>query len=225
MSKIIYKVKETWACNNIYANQVVVTVVCTLTHSFCADHNSLENDTQSLSALTATLPKLQSLQVLDLSFNRLTFCPPAIAKLTTLTCLNLSRNRLESLSDQPHTRSLARLVRLQVHVTPLIQASSHQSQLPYALLCNDKVLNLSGNALKCIHPGVLRSMTSLADLDLESNRMLQLGGLFAPAHAQSLKRWASDLHGSAVVVSNSKSSSCSAGSAPSPLTTSAQLHP
>ena len=86
---------------------------------FYADHNSLENDTQALLAVTINLPQLPSLRRLDLSFNRLSFCPPAVSQLTGLTHLDLAYNRLETIPDQPACHSLAALVGLQVPLNVL----------------------------------------------------------------------------------------------------------
>ncbi len=121
---------------------------------------------KNLTEIPPEIPQLTSLQVLNLSFNRIRGIPEALAQLTSLQVLNLSFNQISEIPE-----ALAQLTSLQ----ELNLSINRIRGIPEALaqLTSLQVLNLNNNQIREI-PEALAHLTSLQGLFLDNNQIREI---------------------------------------------------
>ncbi|MEM7182644.1 MAG: leucine-rich repeat domain-containing protein, partial [Spirochaetota bacterium] len=119
-----------------------------------------------LSAVPASLVKLQQLETLNLTNNKITIIPSWICQLTSLSELNLSNNQVKTLPDS--IDKLQELENLQISNNSLYQ-------LPAALgkLQNLETLNLANNRLQLL-PNSITKLENLRNVNISYNLLYSL---------------------------------------------------
>jgi Leucine-rich repeat (LRR) protein len=124
-------------------------------------HNDIDNVQLSAN------PKLQSLEVLDLSCNLLTSFPKEVLKLTNLTLLDLSGNKLETVDDKLYT--LKSLKKLYINDNLLKTVPRYLDNLPSL-----EELHLRNNLISFISNHMFEKLKNLRELDLRGNLLKEV---------------------------------------------------
>ncbi|KAI9183384.1 hypothetical protein H9P43_004301 [Blastocladiella emersonii ATCC 22665] len=148
---------------------------------------TLDLSRNKLTKLPAALAELTQLRSLNLACNQLTTVPRVVTAFEYLETLILSQNRI----DSPIPSSLGYLTQLRVLK---LDANSFCGPVPLALASLARLRTLAlgsstygGNRITAIPPGVLGAMPELVELDLANNELMALpDDTFTSPHLRTL---------------------------------------
>ncbi|KAM3113261.1 COR domain-containing protein [Phormidesmis sp. 146-33] len=132
-----------------------------------------DREESNLTRIPAEVFELKQLEILNLSFNKITVIPDAITQLQNLTVLDLSNNRIAVISDAiGQLKNLTKLDLFDNQITVIPDSIAHLKSLTELYLYNNRIT---------VIPNAITHLQNLSELDLSINQITVIPDSIAQA--------------------------------------------